>query len=126
MQNTRTYIIVRFQVEGFHNFPQARLLFPEVGFLADEHRHIFHIQCKKEVFHDDRDVEFIMFKREIESWLYNEYGTSYPENHPPFSYYCKFGPMSCEMIAKALLEKFELSSCTVSEDGENAACVELI
>ena len=65
----RTYVVVRLQVDGMHNFPAAREIFPEVGFLADRHRHIFHIEAKKEVFHDDRDVEFIMFKRDIQDYL---------------------------------------------------------
>lgn len=121
---TKTYIVVRLQVEGFHNFPSAKEIFPEVGFLSDDHRHIFHIECKKEVLHDDRDREFILFKREITSYLYDKYGTKYAESHPPFSYYCVFGAMSCEMIARDLLEKFELTSCSVFEDGENGAIIE--
>jgi hypothetical protein len=118
---TKTFIFIRFQIEGFHNFPGAKELFPEVGFLADRHRHIFHIECKKEVFHDDRDVEFIMFKREIQSYVIDKFGANYRDDSPPFHYHCEFGGMSCEMIAKDLLEHFELESCSVLEDGENGA-----
>ena len=35
----------------------------------------------------------------------------------------KFVKMSCEMIAKELLEKFDLTKCEVSEDNENGAIV---
>jgi len=31
--------------------------------------------------------------------------------------------MSCEMIARELIEHFNLSRCEVSEDGENGAIV---
>ena len=117
----KSSIIIRFQLEGFHNFPKAIELFPEVSFLSERHRHIFHFECKKQVFHDDRDVEFILFKREVQSYLIDKYGSSYGDNHPPFSYYCEFGPMSCEMIARDLLEKFDLESASVFEDGENGA-----
>lgn len=119
----KTNIIVRFQIEGFHNFPSANVIYPEVGFLSERHRHIFHFECKKEVHHDDRDVEFILFKREIISWLIDRFGTG-PVDHeifPPFYYYCEFGSMSCEMIAKSLVEKFQLNYCSVFEDGENGA-----
>ena len=61
----RTNVIVKLQVEGLHCWPDAAEIFPEVGFLSDSHRHIFHIICKKRVDHDDRDVEFIIFKRDI-------------------------------------------------------------
>ena len=67
-----TNVIVKLQVEGLHNWPDAAKVFPEVGFLSDLHRHMFHITCKKKVNHDDRDVEFIMFKRDIQDYLKEE------------------------------------------------------
>lgn len=110
----QTNIIVRLQVEGLHNFPLAGELFSEVAFLSYPHRHLFHITCKKEVFHDDRDVEFILFKRKIESYLILKYGYGTGQ-------YCDFKAMSCEMIARELLEEFELEYCSVFEDNENGA-----
>ena len=57
------YIWVTFRKEGIHKYPDA----PKgVTFLKFPHRHIFHFKVKLEVFHDDREVEFILFKREIE------------------------------------------------------------
>ena len=100
---TQTNIIVRFQLEGFHNFPKAKELFPTVGFLSDRHRHIFHFELEKEVFHDDRDVEFILFKREVQSYLIDEYGSNNCDKNGPTFSVCEFGPMSCEMIARKLL-----------------------
>lgn len=118
---TQTNIIIRFQLEGFHNFPKAKEIFPEVSFLSDRHRHIFHFECEKKVNHDDRDVEFIMFKREVQSYLIDKYGTYNHDHFPPFSYPLEFGSMSCEMIARELLEKYDLESCTVWEDFENGS-----
>lgn len=113
----KTYVIVRLQIEGLHNWPAAKEVFPEVGFLSDPHRHMFHIEAKKEVFHDDRDVEFIMFKRDLEKYLINRY-------HDGLLCLCNFENRSCEMIAKELLEQFNCKSVTVWEDLENGAIVE--
>jgi hypothetical protein len=109
-----TNVIVKLQVEGIHWWTAAKEVFPEVGFLSDAHRHIFHITCKKKVNHDDRDVEFIMFKRDIQDYLYEKYYKKQDRCH-------RFGPMSCEMIARELYEKFDLEYCSVFEDNENGA-----
>ena len=113
----KTYVIVRLQVEGLHNFPAAGELFPEVAFLAHEHRHLFHIEAKVEVFHDNRDKEFIMLKREIEWYLGKSYYNEERKVHV-------FGPMSCEMIARELLNEFNCKSVKVWEDLENGAEIE--
>ena len=108
--NTKTFVIVNLQVEGIHQW--AECPFESVKFLKDPHRHIFHIEARKEVFHDDRDLEFIMLKRKILYYL----ETSYKDDN------ClQFGKMSCEMISRELLEKFHLYSCKVMEDNENGA-----
>lgn len=113
----KTSIIVRLQIDGEHNFPAARELYPEVGFLADPHRHIFHIEAKREVHHDDRDVEFIMFKRDIQDFFRQMYYNPQKRTHV-------FGPKSCEMLAKEVLRQFDCTSVTVWEDLENGATVE--
>ena len=116
MIETKTNIIIRFQLDGMHNFPKAALLFPEAAFLADRHRHMFHFELHKQVNHDDRDVEFICFKRDVMNYLVDQYSDNYRRT-------LEFGAMSCEMIAKELLEKFDCLSVTVSEDNENGAIV---
>jgi hypothetical protein len=64
-----------------------------------------------EVFHDDRDVEFIQLKRILESW-YSEKTLSVDFK-------------SCEMIAKDLYDKIAVTwpdraiRIEVSEDNEN-------
>ena len=103
-------IWVTFQKEGIHCYPEA----PEgVEFLAHPHRHIFHFRVDIQVFHDDREIEFILFKRELES-LYTE-GT------------LQLDYRSCEMMADDLagyiLDKYPDRELTisVSEDNENGA-----
>ena len=109
----KTNVIVTLSVEGLHNWPDARNVFPEVGFLSDMHRHIFHITMKKEVFHDDRDIEFIMFKRDVQDYLQKYYREDYRCHF--------FGPKSCEMIAEELLKQFDCVYASVWEDNENGA-----
>lgn len=101
-------IWVTFQKEGIHCYPDAPA---GVEFLRHPHRHIFHFRVDIEVFHDDRDIEFILFKRELEG-LYSE-GT------------LQLDYKSCEMIADDLseyvLDKYpgRYLEISVSEDNEN-------
>ena len=110
----KNYIWVTFAKEGIHKYPAA-LEDPElkeVEFLGYPHRHMFHFKVEIEVFHDDRDIEFILFKRELES-LYNRHGA--------MSLYYK----SCEMIARDLAKYIHTKypgrslSISVAEDNEN-------
>ena len=103
-------IFVTFQKEGIHWYPDA----PEaVEFLRNPHRHIFHFRVDIDVHHNDRDIEFIMFKRELEA-LYTE--ATLQMDHK-----------SCEMLAEDLIGYIggkypgRKISVMVSEDGENGA-----
>lgn len=107
---TQKFIWVTFQREGIHQYPDAP---SGVTFLRYPHRHIFHFKVELEVFHDDREVEFILFKREIEG-LYTQ-GTLQLENK------------SCEMMSEELAayirNKYPHRDLviTVSEDKENGS-----
>lgn len=108
-------IFVTFQKEGIHKYPAAATdpKLSDVAFLANEHRHIFHFCVKLEVFHQDRDLEFILVKR----WLENLYGSGTLE----------LNFKSCEMIADDLYSSIigkwpgRWVQIEVSEDGENGA-----
>jgi len=115
---SKDYIWVTFRKEGIHRYPAAgtdpKLKtgdWLDVSFLADPHRHIFHFRVEMEVFHDDRDVEFIQAKRIMERW-YSD-GT------------LQLDFKSCEMMARDLyakcIEMWPARDFTieVSEDGEN-------
>lgn len=121
MNKITTKVVVSLQVEGVHCWADCPI--EDVLFLRDPHRHMFHIKATKVVSHDDRDVEIIMLKRAMKHNLLVLYSdktkAALSIEEPLF-----FGTMSCEMIARHLLEKFELSSCEVLEDGENGAILE--
>ena len=108
-------IWVTFQKEGLHKWPDATQ-HPGVEFLANEHRHMFHFRVDLEVWHDDREVEFILFKREL-SGLYDN--KTLESSHK-----------SCEMMADELAEYIKLHYpgrdlvVEVSEDGENGCRIE--
>lgn len=117
--NLRTQVIVQLQVEGAHCWPDAKFVFKQVDFLSDRHRHIFHIKVYMLVHHDERDIEFILFKREVISYLNSKYMNS-------DSNMLEFGPMSCEAIARDILTKFNATKVEVWEDNENGAIIETI
>ena len=115
-------ICVTFQKEGVHCYPAAatdpQLATGDeydVSFLGTPHRHIFHFQVWIDVFHNDRDIEFIQFKR----WLENLYKDAILE----------LDYKSCEMIADDLY--IQIASrypnravwIEVSEDGENGCLI---
>jgi hypothetical protein len=115
-------IFVRFQKEGIHCYPAAATDPSlktgdeyDVSFLATPHRHIFHFEVAIEVFHNDRDIEFIQFKR----WLENQYS----QNILALDY------KSCEMISDDLYGVIATRypnrniTITVSEDNENGATI---
>lgn len=110
MKSIRTEVIVRLCIEGTHNWSTCNI--EEVIYLKNKHRHIFHIECRKEVTHSDRDIEIIMFKNEITQYLINKYNGD-------------FGSMSCEMIAEELLLQFGCTEVKVLEDNENGAIVRI-
>lgn len=112
------WIWVTFSKEGIHKFPAA-LEDPkleEVSFLGYPHRHVFHFKIQIQVRHSDRDIEFILFKRELEG-LYSS-GT------------LQLDYKSCEMIAEDLGDYILKSypgrrfKVEVSEDGENGCLLE--
>ena len=121
--NTAKRMILTFRKEGIHKYPAA-LDDPklatgdeyDVSFLGYPHRHIFHFKVAIEVFHDDRDIEFIQFKRWLEKL--------YAEKTLELDY------KSCEMISDDLYaqisEKYPGREVhiDVSEDGENGAHIE--
>ena len=117
-------IWVTFQKEGIHCYPAA-VTDPQlatgdkydVSFLASPHRHIFHFRVSIDVFHNDRDIEFIQFKR----WLEGLYSGNQSVLQLDYK--------SCEMIADDLYTQIAArysERCViieVSEDGENGCSI---
>jgi hypothetical protein len=112
-------IWVTWQREGIHKYPAA-LTDPQladVQFLGYPHRHIFHFRVSIDVFHNDRDLEFIQFKRWCES-MYSSDNSVLSLDHK-----------SCEMIADDLYIQIagrypgRNVTIEVSEDGENGCLI---
>ena len=117
MSNQSRFIWVSFQKEGIHKYPAALTepALADVSFLGHPHRHIFHFRVEIEVWHDDRDIEFIQFKRWLEG-LYS--GGTLALNFK-----------SCEMIADDLYQQISTRypgrsvRLDISEDKENGASI---
>jgi frataxin-like iron-binding protein CyaY len=123
-QRPNKMIWVTFRKEGIHKYPAAATD-PnlatgdeyDVSFLANPHRHIFHFRVYLSVTHNDRDVEFIQFKR----WLEKLYSS----NEGVLSLDHK----SCEMMSDELYDIINNKYpgrevwIEVSEDGENGSFI---
>lgn len=137
-QQAKKMIWVTFKKEGIHKYPAAlddpKLAtggWDDVSFLGYPHRHIFHFRVWIEVFHDDRDIEFIQFKRWLER-LYNSTGTSDKGSEAEGSTDAEvllLDYKSCEMISDELFDKIAERYpgrsvwIEVSEDGENGSFI---
>jgi len=102
-------VIVRFQVPGFHHWPQAA---GERTYLANNHRHLFYVEVTIPVMHEQREVEFhdlLQFCKD-----------SFPGG--------EMGPKSCETMAIELAKKVAShydreATVSIFEDGEVGAWV---
>jgi hypothetical protein len=115
-------IWVTFRKEGIHCYPAAATDPAlktgdeyDVSFLGTPHRHIFHFRVWIDVLHNDRDIEFIQFKR----WLENLYKDGI----------LQLDYKSCEMMADDLYAEIagrypdRAVWIEVAEDGENGALI---
>lgn len=119
----KTTVFITTRREFIHRFPGAATI-PElcdggpldVSFLADPHRHMWGFRVETNVFHDDRDIEFIQLKRTLEQYL-----DELPRD---------LGALSCEQFAKAIITRMTQRwgvrywKVEVNEDQENGAIVE--
>lgn len=118
MSNDFKMIWVTFSKEGLHKYPAALTdpALADVSFLGYPHRHMFKFKVWIEVTHDDRDIEFILFKRWLESL--------YAEKTLELDF------KSCEMISDDLYAQITTKypgrhvTIEVSEDGENGSFAE--
>jgi hypothetical protein len=121
-QHADRKIFVQFRKEGIHKYPAAATDPAlatgdeyDVSFLGVPHRHIFWFKVWIDVWHSNRDIEFIQLKR----WLENLYkdGTIHLDYK------------SCEMIADDLYLQIadrypdRAVWIEVAEDGENGCLI---
>ena len=134
LHKSKRMIWVTFQKEGIHKYPAAlddpKLAtgdWDDVSFLGYPHRHMFHFRVSIEVFHDDREIEFIQFSR----WLQRLYTVGGNETSGSAgNTVLELDYKSCEMIADDLFLEIRKRygsnrevHIEVSEDGENGCVV---
>jgi hypothetical protein len=134
LHKSKRMIWVTFQKEGIHKYPAAlddpKLAtggWDDVSFLGYPHRHMFHFRVSIEVFHDDREIEFIQFSR----WLQRLYSVGTDEAGSEAGHtVLELDYKSCEMIADDLFLEIRKKygsnrevHIEVSEDGENGCVV---
>jgi len=104
------FCIVRYQAPGFHNWPDAS---GERAYLADRHRHLFFVEAKIELNHNEREIEFHDFLDSCKSIFSGG----------------ELGSSSCETIAENLVEAIQAQwpdrriGVSVFEDNEVGAYV---
>jgi hypothetical protein len=104
------YAKVTLQMQRVHYWAKAK------NFLKHPHRHVFHVAVWVQQLHNDRDIEYLQFKADLEHAL------------------CYLIPeqseMSCESMAEIIKTHVETNfpdrkvKVEVNEDGENGALVE--
>lgn len=114
----RTYVKINTRLSDFiHCWPEAP---EEVDFLRNPHRHELHISVEVAVTHNDRDIEFFMLKRAVDSFL-EEVRGEWPLR------------ISCEEICHQLVDfiigkygERDFIEARVFEDGEVGSTVTAI
>lgn len=106
----KRHIYITTKIEGFHKYENAP---DEVWYLRNTHRHLFGVKATIEVYHEDRELEFIMIKHQVDEMLKDILASSEDG-------------VSCETIAEELYKRLKWFHGTtraiqieVNEDGEN-------
>lgn len=105
----KTYIEVQWQFEALHRWPDAP---HPVEYLRNLHRHVFYCRARVEVFHNERELEFIMLKHRLQARRFRESEVD-----------------SCETMAHRIVAYLNETypgrkmTVSVSEDNENSAIV---
>jgi 6-pyruvoyl-tetrahydropterin synthase len=109
-------VFINTRFEGVHRWADA----PDgpIEHLRNPHRHEFHVRVEVLVSHDERDVEFLTLKAEVDNWL---------DDHLSYRN-AEVGllELSCESMARKIWEwlgseDYTPVAVSVSEDGENGA-----
>ena len=105
----RFFAKVKYNFWGIHKWKDAK------NYLKYPHRHLFYVTMLVELFHNDRDIEFIVLKEELIDFCERRFN--------------KLRGMSCEMIGEEIKLYFEVKypnrevRMEVSEDNENGIVI---
>ena len=102
-----TNIIITTSFSAIHCWSKCPI--KEVSYLKNPHRHVFHLKLKFPVSHNDRDIEFINMKNDINAYIHDFWEGK------------DIGQESCEMICRTFMVFFNASYVRVMEDNENGA-----
>jgi 6-pyruvoyl-tetrahydropterin synthase len=115
---TSKYVWVTTQFSAVHRWKGAPDKTP-AWHLRAPHRHTFHVKVTVDVKHNDRQIEFLTLKQQIET-VTKTWSNSEEPNHS--------WPYSCEDFAELLTNYVKIQypdlqyiEVAVSEDGENGA-----
>lgn len=108
-ETIRKTVFIRTMFIAFHKWDEAP---PHVQYLRSLHRHVFHVELHKIVTENNREIEFITLRADVDRFLRERYDQGCSSH-------------SCEEFAQRLFEYFNASKVIVSEDGENGACIEI-
>lgn len=103
----KRFIVITTKFPAVHCWPECNL--PEVEFLKNPHRHLFHVTAKWRVLHTNRELEFLTQKDKVEQYIAEHYWNE------------DIGTKSCEQIAQEIMIAFGAQFVSVYEDGENGA-----
>ena len=109
-------IFVKLEAVGFHHWPDAP---GHRDYLRHKHRHLFHLEARTAVGHDDREIEFHDVRDELGRLWLGMAGLG-----------GDLGKMSCEAMARRLCAGLAALwprtwQVSVSEDGEAGAVVRI-
>ena len=108
-------VFCRTSFEGIHCWPEAPL---ETYYLRNPHRHVFHVEVEVDVKENDREIEFINLKHNIDRFI---------EGNIVKGELNDMGRMSCEEVATRLAKWLRTIYpnrdyyLEVNEDDENGA-----
>ena len=64
MREKNTFAVVRTSFRATHCWPNCNI--KDVKFLKNKHHHEFKVEVQIQQFHDDRDIEYLMFQRYLD------------------------------------------------------------
>jgi len=100
-------VIIKTSFSAIHQWPDCPI--EDVSYLKFPHRHTFHVVLKCMVEHNDRDIEIISLKNQVNAYL-----AKYEHKN--------VGRKSCEDFAEELFLEFKTAVyVSILEDNENGA-----
>lgn len=108
----QVFVWCTFSFEAWHKWDGEKVA-NNSSFLRNVHRHIFKVELRWQVVDLDREVEFIIRKREAEQLAKKKHQTDYETTVN----------WSCEHWASFLMKQLGACYASVSEDGENGAII---